>query len=119
MIPAINKFFGEQHARHRGKLVWSDRTLYPIKIPKVTSDRLIDKTDIESFMYIAGEPWLAFFDLKNKKDIEHYNWVRERAINNWFSITHQEYHWDEKSKKMLTYLEWVQYYTFLKPRKDL
>lgn len=118
MICSINRFWGEQHPRHKGKLVWNDHFLFPVRLKNSSEFRLIDNVDLNEHLYVSGDSWVAVFDLSKKEDLEHFNWVKERAVNGWFRIIHEEHHWDQKQKKMIVYLEWVQYYSQFKPRKD-
>lgn len=116
MIPSINKFYGEQDARHRGRLVWHDSLLYPIRIKSNDDIRILDQLDFNNYLYVCGDPWVAIFDLSKEKDLEYFIWVRDRAVNGWFIINKIEYQFN--SDNNYVYLEWVQYYYQFKPRTD-
>lgn len=116
MSRPIDKFYGEQDSRHGGELVWNKHFMFPIRLSSSEErNRIIDHTDLEQRLYLAGTAGARLFDLSKPDDHEYYLWIKDRAINGWFVIQHQEHHWDDNAKNMLVYLEWFQlYYQFVR-----
>jgi len=101
------KFFGEQDARHGGKLFWPGARGLPYR-GKVSP--LLKRHELES-LPIVGDTYERVFDLSNEEDAAYYNWIRSHARNGLFSIDFIERHWDEDSATMRVYIEWTQFYT--------
>lgn len=104
------KYFGEQSKWHPCELVWPGYNGLPV---------------IGSYFHIKNEEaskvipvkyfYCKIFDLSEKEDYEHYNWVMDRISSGWFYLIFIDRKWaiDEKNNKnkIIVYLEWLQYYS--------
>jgi len=101
-----SKYSGEQDARYGGKLCWPGMYGLPFRgdnVPVLTDYDLANLT-------VVGDARQKIFNLSDEEDTKYYQWVRDRAANGLFSVTHEEFHWDDTKKAMYIYLEWIQYY---------
>ena len=101
-----SKYKDEQDPRHGGKLQWPGFFGLPVRDNQV---RNIKKGE-EYKTVIVSDYHCRVFDLNNDKDREYYKWVKERAVNGWFSIVHQDIKYSDDKDYPKVYLEWCQHY---------
>lgn len=101
------KFVDEQDERHSGNLHWAWFLDYPIRH---SAESLVLKNEDYSKLSLVSDFKFYLFDLSNEKDQEYYRWVNDRIYGGIFSLITKERRWDEKTNKILVYMEWCQNY---------
>jgi hypothetical protein len=111
---SLMKYFGEQSDDHLGHLFWS-KALGGIPFrgqsaPILAGDEIMDKVEVHwDFKFHE-------FDLADEEDKKYYQYVMDRAVNQWFQIQHREHTKDETTGRIrFVYVEWAQPYGQLTP----
>ncbi|GIW58941.1 MAG: hypothetical protein KatS3mg087_0007 [Patescibacteria group bacterium] len=107
---AIYKFQGEQHDKwHPKKLIWPGVDGIPLLEPDEPVPEVIDTSNVFMSHYFHSR----MFDLSNAEDVAYYHWVSDRIVGGWFVPLEKRF--IEDGKKV--YLEWVQRYLQVLPKK--
>jgi hypothetical protein len=102
---SLFKYFGQQQDADGAKLWWPGG---PDGYPFIGGQPPVTSQDEYEDLKLSGKMRANTFYLAKAEDLQTYVEVKDKIVNGWFIQLDRQPSWDEETKGMRIYLEWVE-----------